>query len=226
MVDKTDRRSFLSKTGLIATATCLNQFTPPTFAAERKEENISPLEDLMREHGLLNRVLLIYDHCADALQNKQNVDLKVLTDARGIIKNFVEAYHEKLEEEHLFPRFEKAKKLTELVAVLRSQHQAGRQVTEAIGSALTKKDHASLITYLRAFSRMYRPHEAREDTVLYPAFQVLVPANEYKELGEQFEAREHQLFGKEGFEGQVTRVGQIERELGIYDLSQFTPKVS
>lgn len=127
---------------------------------------------------------------------------------------------------HMHPRFEKAKKLTELVAVLRSQHQAGRQVTEAIGSALTKKDHTALITYLRAFTRMYRPHEAREDTVLYPAFPALVPAREYKELGEQFEEREHQLFGKEGFEGQVMRVGQIERELGIYDLSQFTPKVS
>jgi hypothetical protein len=73
---------------------------------------------------------------------------------------------------------------------------------------------------------MYRPHEAREDTVLFPAFRSLVPDKEYKELGELFESREHQLFGKEGFEGQVERVGQIERRLGIYDLSQFTPKMS
>ena len=48
--------------------------------------------------------------------------------------------------------------------------------------------------------------------------------NEYDALGEDFEKREHQLFGKEGFEGMVPRVEEIEKQLGIYDLSQFTPR--
>ena len=224
MIDNTDRRRFLTKAGVLVVASCVNQVTPLTFAAEQNEEDVSPVEDLMREHGLLNRVLLIYDHCSDSFQNKQDVDLKALSDAHGIIKNFVEAYHEKLEEEHLFPRFEKAKKLTDLVAVLRRQHAAGRAVTADIGRALQKKDHAALITYLRTFTRMYRPHEAREDTILFPAFQALVPEKEYKELGQKFEGKEHEMFGKEGFEGQVAHVEQIERKLGIYDLAQFTPR--
>jgi hemerythrin-like domain-containing protein len=138
----------------------------------------------------------------------------------------VENYHEKLEEEYLFPRFGKAKKLIDLVAVLCYQHLAGRQVTEKIILALANKDHATLVTYLRAFTSMYRPHAAREDTVLFPAFRSLVTPSEYKELGKQFEAREHQIFAKEGFEGQVARVKHIERQLGIYDLSDFTAKVS
>ena len=46
----------------------------------------------------------------------------------------------------------------------------------------------------------------------------------YDALGEDFEKREHQLFGKEGFEGMVPRVEEIEKQLGIYDLSQFTPR--
>ena len=98
-------------------------------------------------------------------------------------------------------------------------------MTADIGTALKKKDRAALITYLRAFTRMYRPHEAREDTILFPAFQALVSEKEYKELGQQFEGKEHELFGKEGFEGQVAHVEQIERKLGIYDLAQFTPSV-
>jgi hypothetical protein len=40
-----------------------------------------------------------------------------------------------------------------------------------------------------------------------------------------FEKKEHQLFGEEGFEKMVDRVASIERTLGIYDLWQFTPKV-
>jgi len=40
-----------------------------------------------------------------------------------------------------------------------------------------------------------------------------------------FEKKEHQLFGEEGFEKMVDRVASIERTLGIYDLAQFTPRL-
>jgi hypothetical protein len=60
--------------------------------------------------------------------------------------------------------------------------------------------------------------------VLFPAFRGLVTKQEYAALGEDFEKEEHRLFGKEGFEGMVERVAAIEKELGIFDLDQFTPK--
>jgi hypothetical protein len=71
---------------------------------------------------------------------------------------------------------------------------------------------------------MYNPHEAREDTVLFPAFRKLVSSNEYNALGEDFEKKEHALFGDHGFEVMVDRVAAIEKTLGIFDLAQFTPK--
>ena len=76
---------------------------------------------------------------------------------------------------------------------------------------------------IRAFIRMFRPHEAREDTVLFPAFQKLVGHKEYDRLGEKFEERERKLFGGDGFEMAVRQVAQLEAALGIADLSQFTP---
>ncbi len=76
---------------------------------------------------------------------------------------------------------------------------------------------------MRLFIRMYRPHEAREDTVLFPAFRTVVTSKEFLALGEQFEDKEHELFGKAGFEGIVAQVGTLEQTLGIYDLHQFTP---
>jgi len=82
----------------------------------------------------------------------------------------------------------------------------------------------ALADSLRAFIRMYEPHEAREDTVLFPALPRIVTANEYDALGDEFEDEEHRLFGEEGFEKMVDRVAGIEKRLGIYDLAQFTPK--
>jgi hypothetical protein len=71
---------------------------------------------------------------------------------------------------------------------------------------------------------MYRPHEAREDTILFPALHEIVSAHEYAALGEDFEKKEHELFGDEGFEKMVDRVAGIEKSMGIYDLAQFISK--
>ncbi|HWO28880.1 MAG TPA: hemerythrin domain-containing protein [Candidatus Acidoferrum sp.] len=193
-------------------------------------ENISPAEDLMREHGVLNRVLLIYDHHVHMLAAKQAFDGSVLASAADVIRHFVEDYHEKLEEDFLFPRFRKAGKLVNLVDTLIAQHKAGRMLTAQIrelASVATLKyvsDTDKLAEALREFLRMYRPHEAREDTVLFPAFRSIVSAHEYDSLGEDFEKKEDELFGEDGFFKVVDQVAELEKKLGIYDLSKFTPK--
>jgi hemerythrin-like domain-containing protein len=71
---------------------------------------------------------------------------------------------------------------------------------------------------------MYRPHKAREDTVLFPAFRKIVSAKEFDSLGESFEKKEDELFGEGGFEKIVDEVAGIEKRLGIFELSQFTPR--
>ena len=193
------------------------------------DEGVGPGEDLMREHGVLNRILLIYDEGVRRIKAQQAFAPDALRSAAAIIKRFLEDYHERLEEEHLFPRFEKAGKLADLVGVLRKQHQAGRQLTAGILEATTAgpKDAAAaaLAEKLRLFAHMYRPHEAREDTVLFPAFRDLVSKEEYERLGEAFEGQETKVLGEKGYERIVEEVAQIERTLGIYDLASFTPKL-
>ena len=60
-------------------------------------------------------------------------------------------------------------------------------------------------------------------TVLFPAIRKIVSAHEYAALGEDFEKREHRLFGEDGFEKMADRVAAIEKRLGICELSKFTP---
>lgn len=236
MLQASSRRSFLQRSSVAGAGLLLPTLT---LAAAQKEapgkkdqggENISPAEDLMREHGLLNRVLLIYDYHLHLLTTRQSFDGSVLASSADVIRHFVEEYHEKLEEDFLFPRFRKAGKLVNLVDTLIAQHKAGRTLTAQIrelSSVATLKyvsDTEKLADALRAFLRMYRPHEAREDTVLFPAFRSIVSPHEYAALGEEFEKKEDELFGDEGFFKMVDQVADLEKKLGIYDLAQFTPK--
>lgn len=231
---KTSRRDFLIGTSTVAGSTLIVPFSTmaaqktPKKAAKKKEEaeeDVSTNEDLMREHGVLNRVLLIYDEAIRRLQAREKFDPAVLTKSAGIIKSFIEDYHEKLEEDHIFPRFEQAGKLIELTTNLRAQHAMGRRVTEGILASAKSGDTETLRTLLAAFNRMYRPHEAREDTVLFPALHNVVSKHEYDAMGEQFETIERKTFGGDGFDMAVDQVTELEKQFGIYDIAQFTPSL-
>ncbi len=199
---------------------------------EGSEDEVSAPEDLMREHGVLNRTLLIYEEGLRRLHDKEEVGPELFMKAATLVRKFVEDYHEKDEEKFIFPEFEKRKKLTDLTTVLRKQHQAGRDVTEVVlrvagGNAYSKPEsRKELVDAVRAFIRMYRPHEAREDTVLFPALRLMLPEKQMKEMAEQMEKSEQSVLGDEGFEKAVDQVAAIEREYDIYDLGQFTPKLT
>ena len=51
----------------------------------------------------------------------------------------------------------------------------------------------------------------------------MLPAKEFRDLAETFEDEEHRRLRQAGFQGVVDKVTDIEKSLGIYDLSQFTP---
>jgi hemerythrin-like domain-containing protein len=226
---KNNRREFINNGIIFGTLASVAGLGFITGCTNETDEGVSPAEDLMREHGVLNRILLIYDTCRLHLVNNEQFDLDVLNNSAQIIRTFIEDYHENLEEDFLFPRFEKANQLTDLVQVLRKQHKAGRILTDVIiqfgkMKSLTNTDETQkLIKLLSDFNGMYRPHEAREDTVLFPAIRKIVSEDEYFALGDDFEDREHELFGEDGFETMVEKVANIEKQLGIYDLSRFTP---
>jgi hemerythrin-like domain-containing protein len=227
-----EERRALMRTVASAAGLVLVGFLPEASPGEERtgsdreedgEALVTPGEDLMQEHGVIERILLLYDEAVRRIEHGEELDLAVLASAAGIIRHFVEDYHEKLEEQFVFPRMKSAHRETELVAVLERQHRRGREVTDEVvrlcGRIAATTELADL---LRAFERMYRPHAAREATVLFPAFREVVGRGAYRELGEQFEEREHEQLGEGGFEGAVAQVAQLEKALGIADLAQFT----
>jgi hemerythrin-like domain-containing protein len=234
---KDTRRDFLRQ----ATALGVMSFGPPGSSsgqeqkvdddkAAESEEEISAPEDLMREHGVLNRILLVYEEAVRRLKAKEDVPPDVFRGPAQLVRKFVEDYHEQLEQKFIFPPFEKQRTLVELIAVLRQQHEAGRRLTDTILRAamperfVKAEARQEIVQTCEAFIRMYRPHEAREDTVLFPTLYKIMPASEIKELGEKFEEEEHRLFGEDGFQKTVEQVAEIEKQLGIHDLASFTPK--
>lgn len=190
---------------------------------------IPPSEDLMREHGILKRVLLVYREAIRRLDAGSDLPTGSLHQAAAIVHEFIEGFHEGLEEAYVFPRLRAAGKHVDTVQTLLIQHARGRRITQSLLADVTDRglDDAAvrhrLAHDMAAFIRMYEPHEAREDTVIFPAFRAITADAEFARLGERFAELETRQFGTDGFTDIVTRIAEIERSFGIYDLNKFTP---
>jgi hemerythrin-like domain-containing protein len=214
-----NRRTWVAGT---AAAALLSTAGGAARAAD-KSEDISPTEDLMREHGVLRRILIVYDEARRRLVKDEAAAMGVVAAAANVVRRFVEGYHEKLEEEFVLPKLEKAGKLVALTKIIRAQHAVGRRLTDAILDAAKGQDRRAAVTAMQSFARMYAAHAAWEDTEIFPVYRAQFSAAELDKLGDKFEAQEHKLLGRDGFEGSLKEVGDLETALGIHDLGKFTP---
>jgi hemerythrin-like domain-containing protein len=224
-----NRREVIVNAAAIATASLI---TPGVVLAnpQSKEPEVTATEDLMREHGVLRRALLVYSESIPKIRsNAASLDAAALYRTAVLFRDFGENYHEKmLEEEHIFPVVRKGTgEAPKLVDILLAQHARGREITSYL-MAVTKSGRIAsgnaepLAHSLEAFVLMYRNHAAREDTVVFPAWKTHFTNKQLDELSDQFEEIEHKMFGKDGFDDAVEKISAIETSLGFADLSQFT----
>jgi hemerythrin-like domain-containing protein len=199
--------------------------------AEEKEPEVTATEDLMREHGVLRRALLVFLEVVPKLrQNAASVDAAALRQTANLFRTFGENYHERmLEEQHIFPLIRKqGPELKRYADILVEQHNRGREVTDYVlavtnGPRISVAHVAPLANVLETFVLMYQNHAAREDTIVFPAWKKNFTNKQLDEISDQFEDIEHKMFGKDGFEDAEKQIGKIEGELGFADLAQFTP---
>jgi hemerythrin-like domain-containing protein len=200
-----------------------------TIEKEGAEAEVTATEDLMREHGILRRALLVYQETATKLKTDALVPAAPLQKTAKLFRDFGEEYHEKkLEEVYIFPAVKKAGGPAGGYAdVLIAQHQRGREITDFIlattaGATISPNNVKSFAAALESLVRMYDHHAAIEDTVVFPAWKETLTSNQLDEMNEKFEEIEHAQFGEDGFENALKQIAEVEQNLGLSDLAQFT----
>ncbi|HLW23689.1 MAG TPA: hemerythrin domain-containing protein [Steroidobacteraceae bacterium] len=234
MICNVDRRQLLVVAGTAALG--LVAGAPRVRAEESQGKNahdareVLAVEDLMREHGVLRRALLVYAEAASrAAQGSDDLPMDALGRTAALFRTFGEDYHERaLEERHVFvPLINAGGENGALARTLTAQHQRGREITDYIArmakqGRLDPADRMSFSGTLTSFVRMYEHHAAIEDTIVFPAWKRTLSGNQYEELSDQFEDLEHRMFGKDGFEDALKRIAAIEQSFGLADLSALT----
>ncbi len=97
IITPSSRREFIKKGGVIVAAASALSAGGHIFATgkredEENEEMVSPAEDLMREHGVLKRVLLVYGEAIRRIEGNEDLPPEAVGDSARIVRRFIEDY--------------------------------------------------------------------------------------------------------------------------------------
>jgi hemerythrin-like domain-containing protein len=227
--ERPDRRSILAAAGgIVLGAAGGVGGTLAGLSHDDAPRAVSPGEELMTEHGVLKRLLLAYRAASTQLGAGRTPPAGAVLDAAQIIADYVESYHEGLEEAYVFPRVRRDNRYADLVTTLLIQHDRGRHLTAAITRAAAANlgdpaTRAVLRTCLDRFVVMYEPHEAWEDTVIYPALRAGTSQRTLDDLADRFAEYENTRYNGDALPVILDRVTGVEQQLHIDDLAAFTP---
>jgi hemerythrin-like domain-containing protein len=171
-------------------------------------------EILMSEHRVIERVISALESAAAFLEQGGEVRPGFFVEAADFIKGFADGCHHKKEEGVLFPAMTEngAPVNGGPVGVMLFEHEQGRMFTRALREAALKlaDDPSARETVVKnalGYAALLRQHIMKEDRILFPMADRLLPSEEQARVADGFEHVEHE----------ETEAGVHEKYLALAD---------
>ena len=160
-------------------------------------------EILMQEHLVIQEVLDALERGAQRLGSGENTPKDFFLDAAEFIRGFADDTHHKKEEGVLFKAMAKYGFTPDAgpVAVMLAEHEEARHFTQALTESaqrLHRGDQAAredLIMYALSYVRHLRQHIMKENNILFPMADRVVPAEEAARIEADFDRVERDEIG-------------------------------
>ncbi len=147
-------------------------------------------EMLMEEHRVIERVIGALETAAKRLRNNESVEPEFFLQAADFIRNFADGCHHAKEEGVLFKAMLAAGMRPEgsHVAVMLVEHDQAREYTAGMVSAavgVKQRDPRAadqLIADALGYAALLRQHIQKEDRVLYPMADQVIPTERHAQV--------------------------------------------
>src|SRR5512146_589372 len=177
---------------------------------------------LSSEHRIIERVIASLEIGAEKLQAGSAVRPGFFVDAADFIKGFADGCHHRKEEGVLFTTMAGFGFPTEdgPIAVMLSEHEQGRQFTRGMREAALKLEsgdesaRAVVAQNALGYAALLRQHILKEDGVLFPMANRVIPGDRQEQVFEDFERVEHEETGEGVHEKYLALAEQLEAEAG------------
>jgi len=181
---------------------------------------VKATEELMQEHRMIERVLSALERAAARLSKGQDVYLRFFAGTMVFIKNFADGCHHQKEEGILFPAMVEngLSRETGPVAVMLAEHEEGRRLTQKMRQSLERlqgcDDSArnELVQNALGYSKLLRQHIYKEDNILFPMADKVIPTDQQQQITEAFKLLEHDETGDDVHEKYLGLAVRLESE--------------
>jgi hemerythrin-like domain-containing protein len=176
---------------------------------------------LIEEHVVIQRVIAALEIAARRIEQGQPLAPDFFIDAADFIKGFADGCHHKKEEGVLFKAMEAHGMPADSgpIAVMLAEHEQGRAYTRAMREAAQKlKDgdetaRRAVVLNARGYANLLRQHIDKENEILFPMANRVIPRAEYDRVDEGFEHVEHEETGAGVHEKYLALAEKLESEV-------------
>jgi hemerythrin-like domain-containing protein len=168
------------------------------------EANMKVTQDLIDEHEAVLVALHILEKVAIAITARNDQACGHLEQLLDLFKGFVDRCHHAKEEDVLFPELMKrgVKREGGPIGVMLAEHEVGRGHVRALADGLAQLRGgeaaavAAIHEHTEAYCDMLRAHIQKENNVLFPMADQLIPEDVATSVVEQFDAIERDRVGE------------------------------
>lgn len=138
---------------------------------------------LMQEHQLILRMINLLEHNTVRMERGNFTEWKFFADALDFIRTFADRYHHAKEEDVLFHALVENGMPAQRspIEAMHIEHEQGRAHVGAMDAALRQiqagamEQVPTLAQHARAYAELLRQHIEKEDTILYPLAERVLP---------------------------------------------------
>jgi hemerythrin-like domain-containing protein len=180
-----------------------------------------PTEILSHEHRVIEHVLGALESAAARIDTGQPIRPGFFLDAAEFISGFADGCHHQKEEGLLFEALASngLSKDQGPVAVMLAEHEMGREFTRGMRSAAQRwaagdeSAKTEVATYTRNYAALLRQHIVKEDNILFPMADRMLPASQQAQLVAAFDRFEEEETGAGAHEKFHALAEQLEQEV-------------
>jgi hemerythrin-like domain-containing protein len=180
-------------------------------------------QTLSEEHRVIERVLTALETGAWLLHQDSTFKADFFIQATDFIKGFADGCHHKKEEGVLFKAMIENGMPQEgsPVACMLHEHELARTYTRGLRTAaerLQKGDQAArpeVVQNARRYAALLRQHIGKEDQVLFPMADQIIPINQHDAVWEGFEHVEHEETGEGVHEKYLALADRLEASIKL-----------
>lgn len=168
----------------------------------------TPTAVLREEHEVILRALAVLERLSGELAAEKPVNPDSVQWLANFFRTFADRCHHAKEEKLLFPALERhgVPKEGGPLGVMLMEHEQGR----ALVRTFAEGDPPTAAKAMRSFVVLLRDHIAKENEILFPIADRVLPAPEQKTILEAFEAAECELGGPELHRQFLEELAQLE----------------